>query len=1002
MANFAVRARAVDMLGRQQIAGVPTAIHELFKNAHDAYATRVEVDFIRELNRLVIRDDGLGMSEDDFLTRWLALGTESKFGSNAESLAKWTGPENLPVRPLMGEKGIGRLAIATISPVVFVLSRAVRPEGFCELTGCLVCWPLFELPGLDISDIDVPLRTFSQFPGVEDISSMVDDVKSNIESIVTDPQKCAQLISLMDACVFDPVEMDHWLADVAEEVEEPNLSLAGNSHGTHFYLFECDESLLVDVGGDSSLGNGSAIKRMLLGFGNTMSPDHAPPVRAEFRDHKPTGNFDELIGSDEFFTSQDLLLADHFIEGRFDEYGQFQGTIRIYRSEPIELTLSWPEAKGRPIACGPFDIRLGVIQGKFEETLVDSEAYNRITEKMEQYGGLYVYRDDIRILPYGLPDFDWLGIEFRRTKSASDWFFSHRRMAGYIALNRHDNGALNEKAGREGFRQNRAYRDLQAVLSNWFQQVAKDFFRKSSERSPVFREILEGKRLEAQRLRDRKAKAHELKSRFREELNMQHDAIDRGEYEAQVDRELNDALSHLEVVQKTYSPNLSANQLQALTTETIKIEDGTVAELEKLARQLQVPRPRNFSLSKSDTGAYESYLDWLEGFREHKLEPAVEKVRGSANRLREQIGIRVSRSERARNAIDGEISRIDGLISKLIRSIQSESAVFQSTVSSHTSILKERFAEEIQSVQSDLQRKDLDSLNDDAASEVQRNLEIRLENIFMTTRGELSALLDQLRTVDEDIRQESLPDETIAALEGRIGELEEQLTFYNDLAQAGSAVSILGHELENVVSGLRGSIRDIKPWADGTPELNEIYDRLRTYYDHLDSYIGLFSPLTRRVRRRKVDVTGASILSYVRELFSDRLKRAEIELIASEEFSTWSIPSFRSTLIAAVVNIVDNAIYWIGSDRHSESWIKLDTFGDGIVIRNGGPGIPRRAARTIFEFGMSNKPGGRGMGLAVSREALSSIGLKLELLEEGIETRPAFAIFPDTGGEIDD
>jgi DNA topoisomerase VI subunit B len=63
MAKFAVRARAVDMLGRQQIAGIPTAIHELFKNAHDAYATRVEVDYLRDLNRLVVRDNGLGMTE---------------------------------------------------------------------------------------------------------------------------------------------------------------------------------------------------------------------------------------------------------------------------------------------------------------------------------------------------------------------------------------------------------------------------------------------------------------------------------------------------------------------------------------------------------------------------------------------------------------------------------------------------------------------------------------------------------------------------------------------------------------------------------------------------------------------------------------------------------------------------------------------------------------------------------------------------------------------------
>ena len=42
MARFRTRARTVDMLGRQQIAGIPTAISELFKNAHDAYADHVE------------------------------------------------------------------------------------------------------------------------------------------------------------------------------------------------------------------------------------------------------------------------------------------------------------------------------------------------------------------------------------------------------------------------------------------------------------------------------------------------------------------------------------------------------------------------------------------------------------------------------------------------------------------------------------------------------------------------------------------------------------------------------------------------------------------------------------------------------------------------------------------------------------------------------------------------------------------------------------------------
>lgn len=37
MANFRTKARAIDLLGRNQIADLPTAITELWKNGYDAY-----------------------------------------------------------------------------------------------------------------------------------------------------------------------------------------------------------------------------------------------------------------------------------------------------------------------------------------------------------------------------------------------------------------------------------------------------------------------------------------------------------------------------------------------------------------------------------------------------------------------------------------------------------------------------------------------------------------------------------------------------------------------------------------------------------------------------------------------------------------------------------------------------------------------------------------------------------------------------------------------------
>ncbi len=86
-----VRARAVDMLGRQQVAGIPTAIHELFKNAHDAYAARVEADYFRVNKLLIIRDNGFGMTKADFESRWLTLGTESKLDAINQPVPAYMG-----------------------------------------------------------------------------------------------------------------------------------------------------------------------------------------------------------------------------------------------------------------------------------------------------------------------------------------------------------------------------------------------------------------------------------------------------------------------------------------------------------------------------------------------------------------------------------------------------------------------------------------------------------------------------------------------------------------------------------------------------------------------------------------------------------------------------------------------------------------------------------------------------------------------------------------------
>src|SRR4051794_6973606 len=121
------------MLGRQQIAGVPTAISELWKNAHDAYADTAVVDYFRSDRLFVLRDDGIGMTEEEFEQRWLTLATESKVPKTG------AGAHPVPPRPgyrrreILGEKGIGRLAVGAVGPQVLILSRALGSEGLGDL-----------------------------------------------------------------------------------------------------------------------------------------------------------------------------------------------------------------------------------------------------------------------------------------------------------------------------------------------------------------------------------------------------------------------------------------------------------------------------------------------------------------------------------------------------------------------------------------------------------------------------------------------------------------------------------------------------------------------------------------------------------------------------------------------------------------------------------------------------------------------------------------------------
>lgn len=991
MTQLRVRARAVDMLGRQQIAGIPNAIHELFKNAHDAYAERVEVDYFRRNRVLVLRDDGYGMTRQDVENRWLTLGTESRVNANVEgdepAEEEWRGPKNLPKRAIMGEKGIGRLAIAVIGPITILMTRASRADGLNNLVVALVHWGLFEQPGIDISAIDVPLEEYPNgtLPTREDMGRLADKVAKNLERLKPEISNRAfkQLNETLDQVrTISPDLLDKTLnKNIDGSEREDPLTLAKNGYGTTFIVLPAVPEIDDDIDGGSDRES-SKLERNLLGFSNAMSLVE-PVIKTEFRDHAVDGVY-ERIGPKSFFNSEDFKRTDQYFEGSFNEQGQFVGTVSIY-GKPRPYICNWIDGKGRTPKCGPFSFRYGYIQGRSAESRLPPEDWQEMTSKTDRVGGLYIYRDGIRVLPYGNSDVDWLDIEKRRTYSARDWFFSYRRGFGYVEIKHSVNDALTEKAGREGFRENLAYRDFRSILVNFFKQLAYEFFRHTSPQGEDYNEGKELFAAQAELLKKQKAKADVRRTEFQNKLESFFDSYNSGNFEKESKRireDLSEKLASLSAI----------TNIEEFAHNSRLVEAEAKLQMIKLTRQTQLSLPRGLQLTKKlnrDWAAYEEITKELANEILDPLRIEVDEMISAANKGR------ITASERRAIALQDIEKEKEATVRDLVTLRREAASAGENMQSTVQNVLKEEFSElraNMEELVSEFAKKSAEK--PEQLDALRHEIEQKMFTLRSREAGLLESLKRQMLELSDSVKVRETLDDQLGALESKNQLLEEQVEFYADFAQMGMSVGILQHEFEGAARGIRSAMSELKPWADKNPPLEKIYKKLRGHIEHLDGYLKVLDPLGRRMHRTTIEISGSEILNVIRNVFEEKISSAEITIDATLPFRGFKVRCKSSAVIGAFINIIDNAIYWLESRAQGNKTITLDADEEGFLISNNGPGIEERMQRSIFEFGETQKPGGRGMGLAITRETLRREGFDIALSRSGINKHPQFKIYP--------
>lgn len=959
MPQFRAKARAIELLGKGQISDLPTAISELWKNGYDAYGDKLEAYLYLENQTdikfpfFVLTDDGKGMSREDILEKWIVLGTDSKSRNELEKKGEETLWKEPRIR--MGEKGIGRLSVAYLgSPMLMLTKKIGHP-----LQVLFIDWRILENYNLFIEDINIPLKAIS---ANSDFNAIFDELKNEFlsnfkkykdkeldEKNLLDSWKEQKELAVSIISDIQNIELPHFFSN--EFVNSMSGSLT-DVHGTKFIIFKPDEQLIV-----LSKSNQKdlypeyedtiyEIRSSLNGLFNVFKEENIG-VSTKFVVVNENGERD-LISSREFFTPYDFTICDHLIEGSFDENGEFKGKLRVYNTSIDHHTFR-PVRKPGKTPYGKFNIKLGVLAGDPAESLLNKEQYDKISDRLISFGGLYIYRDGFRVLPYGRTDFDFLRFETRRLKHAGKYFFSQRRMCGYIEITRSENKRLSDKAGREGFINNVAYKEFKSDLEAFFIDLAKKYFGTGAEsdiKEKQKDEIVEAAKNE----KAEHEKEKELRKQYAKKLKEYPKLLQ------DIENEYSNLIEQLE--EKQLESNLLFDDIDSILK---KIE-----ECKAKIKRLVLNKPVRFMLTENQQKNLFNYSSYYKKVVEEKIsisQKTIDKARTQLKdyELYKELEARYKQYRSfISNIFDESVAKISNSTERIrSRILEEKNNVFISELDEKYAAIKP----------TSYNRNDiLLSLN-------------LLENIYndlmQKANERIVPFLNHLDRLSLDVDEEALT----GYYKIRYEEIEKQWQQTKELAQMGIAVEIIDHQFNALYSQVAFAITQINNHLPVNEKAQRNYQSLKTAFEHLEDKYKLMSPLYRTTGKVRKNISGTEIVTYLKLFFNSQLEDRNIVIESSAKFNNISFFTFESVLLPAFVNVVHNAIYWLTPVE--ERKILLDFTDDSkVLIINSGVPIEEFYLNEIFNLFYSKKPNGRGIGLFLAKETLQSVGYDIYATNE--------------------
>ncbi|WP_149982241.1 sensor histidine kinase [Pseudoalteromonas rhizosphaerae] len=964
--SFKAQARTIDHLGKGQIADAPTAVSELWKNSYDAYARDVALHlYDADIKCGAIIDNGCGMTYEQLSDSWLTIGTASK-------TTKKLLPENdrfgLPDRSTQGEKGIGRLSTAFLAPVTLIVTKKIDSR----FSAALIDWRLFENTYLSLHDIKVPM---SEFDSLEQLPALCTELQrdmlsnlalepseSNPEDLIlrrawerfTDDEKEAYAVHqsnsnktiftstedkikyLSETHIFDEHYLEQWfkILDKAENLD-------GDKHGTALFLLDLnrDLELLTDRG---QLGRDSneftAIEKDLV---DTLRA-FVDPFKRKKHDNKVEFHYEiqsferrfwiddkrkEILNYKDVFDADDFSILEHKIEGIIDEKGWFRGDItafgEVYKN--IAIMCRTP-GMGAYTETGTFKIKIGTFEQESAKSTHDLDSHDHLIALTKKYSGFMIFRDNLRVLPYGKSNNDFFQIEERRGKNAGRYYWASRRLFGHISLKQQDNYKLKDKAGREGFIINQAARELKSLVIQLLTELADRFFGTKSDNRQIMLEALS-------KARQKQKKAQKASARINVKTFTSSLKQNEGILSTQVEETKN---LHAEL---SNDITISLNQLDVLVEKIDRIES--------LRTDLKVPN-KPAKITEPLEEQYRSYRDMFA-----ELTELLRTCREKLNKIEAQ-GQYFSPIQSAEKKYKNSDSSLNKQLTRYTTNIENTFVRLKNVWLNESREDKKAYEKEALPI--------LDAVTE--SSDVASTLN-SLDAIYITLADEFSYKYDAfLQALDKLESGIDLDSAFVIAEEERVN-AEKEINQIRSLAQLGISFEVLAHELNAQDQAVTRALKSMS--SDAQSQIG--FKNAMAAHKQFTDYLRFLSPLKLSGYQARDDITGVEIIKNIYTFFRDRFERQNVELVISPSFENMVVVDVKSRIIPVFINILNNALYWVGLAENRT--IKVDIVGDLVVIANSGPAVDEEDIDRLFELFYSRRSNGNGVGLYLSKQNLS-------------------------------